>query len=63
MSALAQALALAALFIAAALPCCLVSLAGGATVQRSLRTERARRAFNVVMAGLLAGSVALIVLW
>ena len=44
-----------------ALPCCFAWLALGATAQQVLRTERARRMFNVVMAALLAVSVALIV--
>ena len=60
--ALAQAMALGALFILASLPCCFMWLAFGATAQRLLRTERARRTFNFAMGVLLAGSVALIVL-
>ena len=59
--ALAQALALGGLFVLASLPCCFVWLAFGASTQRLLRTERARRTFNVAMAVLLAGSVVLIV--
>jgi len=58
--AVAQAGALGALFALASLPCCLVWLAFGAGAQRLLRTERARRAFNVAMGLLLAGSVVLI---
>jgi threonine/homoserine/homoserine lactone efflux protein len=61
-SALAQALAFGALFILASLPCCLVWLAFGATAQRVLRTDRARRTFNVAMGVLLAGSLVLIAL-
>jgi threonine/homoserine/homoserine lactone efflux protein len=61
-SALAQAMAFGALFILASLPCCLVWLAFGATAQRVLCTERARRTFNIAMGVLLAGSVALIAL-
>jgi threonine/homoserine/homoserine lactone efflux protein len=61
-SALAQAMAFGALFILASLPCCFVWLAFGATAQRFLRTERARRTFNLAMGALLAGSVVLIVL-
>ena len=61
-SALAQALTLAGLFVVAALPCGLVWLAFGAAAQRFLRTGRARRAFNIAMGLLLAGSVALILL-
>jgi threonine/homoserine/homoserine lactone efflux protein len=60
-SALPQALAFGALFILVSLPCCFVWLAFGATAQRLLRTERARRRFNLAMGALLAGSVALIV--
>jgi threonine/homoserine/homoserine lactone efflux protein len=59
-SALAQALSFGILFTVAALPCCFVWLAFGATAQRWLRGERARRMFNVVMGVLLAGSVVLI---
>ena len=61
-SALAQAMAFGALFILASLPCCFVWLAFGATAQRFLRTERARRTFNVAIGVLLAGSVILVVL-
>ena len=61
-SALAQAMAFGALFILASLPCCFVWLAFGAAAQRFLRTQRARRTFNVAMGVLLAGSVVLIVL-
>jgi threonine/homoserine/homoserine lactone efflux protein len=61
-SALAQATAFGALFILASLPCCFVWLAFGATAQRFLRTDRARRTFNIAMGALLAGSVVLIVL-
>jgi threonine/homoserine/homoserine lactone efflux protein len=48
------------LFILVSLPCCFVWLAFGATAQRFLRTERARRTFNIVMGVLLAASVALV---
>jgi threonine/homoserine/homoserine lactone efflux protein len=61
-SALAQAMAFGALFILASLPCCFVWLAFGATAQRFLHSERARRTFNIAMGALLAGSVILIVL-
>ena len=61
-SALAQALAFGALFVVASLPCCFVWLDFGATAQRLLRTDRARRTFNVAMGLLLAGSVLLMVL-
>jgi threonine/homoserine/homoserine lactone efflux protein len=60
-SALAQALAFGGLFTVASLPCCLVWLAFGAAAQRILRTEHARRIFNVAMGALLAASVVLIV--
>ena len=60
-SALQQAAALALLFVLAALPCCFVWLALGATAQQVLRTARSRRVFNIVMAALLAASVVLIV--
>jgi threonine/homoserine/homoserine lactone efflux protein len=60
--ALAQAAAFGGLFVLAALPCCFVWLAFGAGAQRLLRTDRARRVFNVVMGLLLAASVLLIVL-
>ena len=58
--ALAQAALFGALFIAASLPCCFVWLAFGASVQQRLRTERARRAFNVAMGAMLAASLVLI---
>jgi threonine/homoserine/homoserine lactone efflux protein len=61
-SALAQALTFGALFVVASLPACFVWLAFGAAAQRLLRTERARRTFNVAMGVLLAGSIALLVL-
>jgi threonine/homoserine/homoserine lactone efflux protein len=61
-SPLVQATTLGALFVAAALPCCLIWLAFGATAQRWLRTARARRTFNLTMAALLAGSVILVIL-
>jgi threonine/homoserine/homoserine lactone efflux protein len=60
-SALAQASALAGLFVLAALPCCFAWLAFGAGAQRFLRTERARRTFNISMGALLAASVILVV--
>jgi threonine/homoserine/homoserine lactone efflux protein len=59
-SALRQAATLGALFVLAALPCCFVWLALGASARRVLRTDRARRSFNVVMAALLAASVGLV---
>jgi threonine/homoserine/homoserine lactone efflux protein len=59
--AVVQASALGGLFVLAALPSCFVWLAFGATVQRLLRSPRARRTFNLTMGGLLALSVVLIV--
>jgi threonine/homoserine/homoserine lactone efflux protein len=59
-SALAQAVTFGILFTVVALPCCFVWLAFGATAQRWLRGERARRTFNITMALLLAGSVLLV---
>jgi threonine/homoserine/homoserine lactone efflux protein len=58
--ALRQASVFAALFVAAALPSGLVWLAFGASMQRLLRSARATRIFNIVMAVGLAASVALI---
>ena len=60
--ALGQALSLGGLFVVAAAPCCLAWLAFGAAMQKLLRSERAQRAFNLVMGLLLAASVAMI-LW
>ena len=60
--AVAQATVFGALFVLASLPCCFVWLAFGATAQRWLRTDRARRTFNIAMGALLAGSVLLILL-
>lgn len=59
--ALGQAVTLALLFIAAALPSCFVWLAAGAGMQRLLRTERAARIFNVTMGALLAASILLFI--
>lgn len=59
--ALAQSLAFGLLFVAAALPSCFIWLAFGAAFQRLLRSERALRIFNRTMAGLLVGSVLLII--
>lgn len=60
-TAFGQSIALALLFIVAALPSCFVWLAAGASVQRFLRTARAARIFNVTMAALLAGSILLFI--
>lgn len=60
--ALGQSLALGAVFVLAALPSCFAWLAFGASAQRLLRTDRALRAFNLVMGALLAGSALLYVL-
>lgn len=59
-SALLQAISLALLFVAAALPSGLIWLAFGASVHRLLRNPRAARIFNIVMGVSLAGSVAFI---
>jgi threonine/homoserine/homoserine lactone efflux protein len=58
---LPQAMLFAALFLAAALPSGLVWLAFGATMQRLLKTPRAARVFNLVMAASLAASIAFII--
>ena len=60
-TAFGQSVALALLFIVAALPSCFVWLAAGASVQRFLRTERAARIFNVTMGALLGGSLLLFI--
>jgi threonine/homoserine/homoserine lactone efflux protein len=60
-SALGQSASIGLLFILAAVPSCFVWLAFGATIQRSLRTNRSLRAFNVAMGATLAASTALIV--
>lgn len=60
--ALAQSIAFAALFVAAALPSGLAWLAFGAGLHRLLRHHRAARLFNLAMGASLAASVALI-LW
>jgi threonine/homoserine/homoserine lactone efflux protein len=61
-SALLQALAFAALFVAAALPSGFLWLAFGASLQRYLRDARTARIVNGIMAAGLAASVAMI-LW
>jgi threonine/homoserine/homoserine lactone efflux protein len=58
--ALAQSIAFAILFVAAALPSGLVWLAFGAAMRRLLKSERSAGIFNVVMGLSLAASVALI---
>ncbi|HTW05574.1 MAG TPA: LysE family translocator [Streptosporangiaceae bacterium] len=60
-SALAQAAVFAILFMLVALPSCAPWLAFGAALQRFLRTPRARRILNGVMAALLAASTILLV--
>lgn len=60
-SALAQSAAFGALFVLAALPSCSLWLAFGATLQRWLQSARALRIFNIAMATVLAGSVALFI--
>jgi threonine/homoserine/homoserine lactone efflux protein len=59
-SALAQAAVLAIVFALVALPSCAPWLAFGAALQRYLRTPRARRVLNGVMAALLAASTILL---
>jgi threonine/homoserine/homoserine lactone efflux protein len=56
-----QALTLGALFIAAAAPGCFLWLALGAALQCYLRSGSRARVFNVAMAVLLAGSVAMFI--
>jgi threonine/homoserine/homoserine lactone efflux protein len=58
-NAAGQAFGLGALFVLVAVPSCLVWLAGGASADRMLQSERAAKRFNLVMAALLAGSVLL----
>lgn len=60
-SAVVQSALLGSLFFVAALPCCFLWLAFGATAQTLLHRRRARRAFNVILGALLALSVTLIV--
>lgn len=60
-SALTQALSMAGLFFAVAMPCSFAWLAFGVAMRRMLRSPGARRAFNVTMGVLLASSVVLIV--
>ena len=60
-SPLGQSAFLGGLFVLAALPSCFVWLAFGATVQHVLHSKRSLRIFNIVMAALLALSIALIV--
>jgi threonine/homoserine/homoserine lactone efflux protein len=57
----AQAAIIAVLFTLVALPSCLPWLAFGAALQHVLRTPRARRVVNGVMAALLAASTILLV--
>ena len=56
-----QALTFGLLFLAAALPSCLLWLSFGAGVQHLLRSPRALRIFNLSMGALLAASVVLFV--
>jgi threonine/homoserine/homoserine lactone efflux protein len=60
-SPVVQSAFLCGLFFLAALPCCFVWLAFGATVQHVLHSTRRLRVFNITMAALLALSVALII--
>jgi threonine/homoserine/homoserine lactone efflux protein len=59
--ALPQAVTLGLIFGLVTLPCCAVWLVFGAAVQRGLRSERRRRAFSIVMGGLLAASVVIFI--
>jgi threonine/homoserine/homoserine lactone efflux protein len=59
--ALGQAVIFAILFTLVALPSCFPWLAFGATLQRFVRTPRARRILNGAMAALLAASTILLV--
>lgn len=61
-AAVIQALGVGLLFLLAALPCCFLWLAFGASVQRWLNTERTARLFNVAMGLLLVGAVLLFLL-
>jgi len=61
-SAFTQSALIGALFFLAALPCCFLWLALGASAQRFLHSGRRLRMFNIVMGGLLAASVALMLL-
>jgi threonine/homoserine/homoserine lactone efflux protein len=56
----ARATVVGALFFAAALPCGLVWLGVGAALRAALKNERTARAFNLLMALALAGSVLLL---
>ncbi|NQW09951.1 MAG: LysE family translocator [Alphaproteobacteria bacterium] len=58
--ALTQAVAFGAIFALVSLPACFPWLMIGVAVRRWLATDRAHRIFNVSMALVLAGSVALI---
>jgi len=55
-----QALLFTVLFVVAAVPASAVWLIGGSAISRLLSSERRRRAFNMTMGLLLAGSVALV---
>jgi len=61
-NALVRSGTLALLFLLVAIPSCLVWLAGGAALQRHLRSDRSWRMFNRIMALFLVGSVALLLL-
>lgn len=56
-----QAALLGLIFALIALPCCLLWLAAGASLQQLLRTDRTMRLFNWAMAALLAVSVLFLV--
>jgi threonine/homoserine/homoserine lactone efflux protein len=61
-TAFTQSIFFGLLFVVAALPCCFIWLALGASLQRYLHTERAARVFNIAMGVLLAGAVVLFIL-
>lgn len=61
-NAFVQSLFFGLLFVLAALPSGFIWLAFGATWQRFLHTERARRTFNIAMGLILAASI-LIYIW
>lgn len=58
--AVAQAALFALIFMAFGLPCAFAWLGFGAVIQRFLTTDRALRAFNIVMGLVLAASIVLL---
>ncbi len=55
--ALVQSLSLGGVFVLAALPSSFIWLAAGVALQQVLRDSKSQRRFNLIMGGLLAGSV------